>query len=484
MVSLKIAVKAVPSLVGPFLLLSLFIPSPRAVSVCVPGVRPSPTKEGWTSATPHGYIVRPLVAVRSEPKPRAKPLYFVKGGDRLPILEQTEEWWKVQWPGKPAGWIRSEHIQPHATLILLDLEKGAFLRRIATMGEFGHLTDWKYAYAAANTRNGLSRTSLSNDRTVSFSGIRIVSPLPGNGILNPSRERLTALLQSDKEDDPDRLAVVDLKRGSTVKRCRMNGGVSKVYPLASGDLLASYYDRTSRLARVSRSGDLKENLGEANVETIAPDGTVYFIGPASTRQTPTLYRYTPKTGRKALGALPAKIGDYHDLSVQGNQAFIFFNSPGSDQPGPDRILVLDTRTGKTVRQLHAPDFDMGTVFASSPRYLYTLNEEAGEVSQVDNKTGRLASHWSIEWPTYAADSRRLLTVSDKGIDIRDVATGALKTTLQTTWRPKDYQNYSPFQTADGQKTEQRAPLKVSSIQISPDGKRALLTEYLEGDAGG
>src|SRR5947209_18843280 len=63
----------------------------------LPPVDPAWRQNGWHAVVPHGYVLRALAPARTRPEASAPAAFWLKGGVRVPILEQRSQWWRVGW---------------------------------------------------------------------------------------------------------------------------------------------------------------------------------------------------------------------------------------------------------------------------------------------------------------------------------------------------------------------------------------------------
>src|SRR5438128_2033207 len=110
----------------------------------LPPVDPAWRQHGWHAVVPHGYVLRGLAPARTRPEPSAPAAFWLKGGVRVPILEQRSRWWRVGWTHGQSGWMPAVDLQPHASFILIDVQSGRVLRRLAAKGEQGPVSDGRF----------------------------------------------------------------------------------------------------------------------------------------------------------------------------------------------------------------------------------------------------------------------------------------------------------------------------------------------------
>jgi hypothetical protein len=124
----------------------------------LPPVDPAWRQNGWHAVVPHGYVLRALAPARVRPETSAPAAFWLKGGVRVPILEQRSQWWRVGWTHGQTGWIPAADLQPHASFILIDVQTGRVLRRLAAKGEQGPVAAGGFLWSFSDT--GITRTSL------------------------------------------------------------------------------------------------------------------------------------------------------------------------------------------------------------------------------------------------------------------------------------------------------------------------------------
>src|SRR5438067_7257495 len=89
----------------------------RSAARWLPPADPAWGREGWHSVAPHASVLRPLAAARERAEDGAPALFWLKGGTRVPVLEQRESWWRVGWTEGRSGWMRARDREPHASFV-------------------------------------------------------------------------------------------------------------------------------------------------------------------------------------------------------------------------------------------------------------------------------------------------------------------------------------------------------------------------------
>src|SRR5437899_1538346 len=79
-------------------------PSVEPTEAQLPPVDPVWHQNGWRAVVPHAYVLRRLLAVRGRPEATAPAAFYLKGGTRVPVLEQRPEWWRIGWTQSRTGW--------------------------------------------------------------------------------------------------------------------------------------------------------------------------------------------------------------------------------------------------------------------------------------------------------------------------------------------------------------------------------------------
>src|SRR5258708_4474420 len=113
----------------------------------LPPVDPAWHQHGWHAVVPHGYVLRGLAPAHTRPEAKAPAAFWLKGGVRVPILEQRSQWWRVGWIHGQTGWMPAADLQPHASFVLIDVRTGRVLRRLAAKGEQGPVSDGRFLWS-------------------------------------------------------------------------------------------------------------------------------------------------------------------------------------------------------------------------------------------------------------------------------------------------------------------------------------------------
>src|SRR5262245_50125720 len=75
---------------------------------------------GWRAGLPHAHVIRALAAARTEPQPGAPVAFSLKGGARVPVLEQRGGWWRIGWSGGRSGWMPAADLEATTSFALID----------------------------------------------------------------------------------------------------------------------------------------------------------------------------------------------------------------------------------------------------------------------------------------------------------------------------------------------------------------------------
>jgi hypothetical protein len=489
-------------------------PAPSTPKVKKSAPKKHPLPEGWKIAFPHGFIVGPKVAIRKRPDSAATILYSLKGGERVSILQQTERWWRIRTPHHSPGWILSQQVQPHVDLVLLDLEKGRVVRRIATMGEFGHFTEGTYAYAAAKEGPSLSRTSLTANPSVYLSRIP-VSFFQNDAILQASSKRLFAPVDRQQKQGPD-LCVIDLKSGKTLNRFPACASVSYDSNYFSPDdqkIATMNYNQPAHL--YDWSGKSLGLLGEqwkipprlAGNEVVEPHYAfdaqrkeLYCLVPDGNRKKLVLYRYDLSNRRNKVAEFHAPRDYSGNIAADHGRAYVTLYLESRKSV----TYIYDSNKGIATPHVFWPEYFDSKLVASTSSVIYaddkTQTDPSGPIhrlSRINIQNGTTERSWIVPgyldapYGYYAVNGDHVVTFDERGVISIHIPTGLINRRVRyDRWRPKEYLKYTPFKVARddedrvSQVLNERSPLEITSIQISPNGKQALITEYLNGDAGG
>ncbi len=205
------AAAVITAQVGPILLAGAAAPGKSAVSPAttashasaepteaqLPPVAPAWRRNGWHAVVPHAYVIRALAPARIRPEVSAPAAFWIKGGVRVPILEQRREWWCVGWIHGQTGWMPAADLQPHATFVFIDARTGRVLRRLAAKGEQGAVSDGRFLWSFSDT--GITRTSLGEPPSIWSNPVHAgqEDSLPQESVWTPDRSAFFARAKSD-----------------------------------------------------------------------------------------------------------------------------------------------------------------------------------------------------------------------------------------------------------------------------------------------
>lgn len=264
----------------------------------LPPVDPAWRRRGWHAVVPHGYVLRALAPIRRRPEASAPAAFWLKGGVRVPILEQRARWWRVGWTHGRSGWIPAADLQPHASFILIDVRTGRVLRRLAAKGEQGAVSDGQFLWSLSDT--GITRMSLTHPPAIWSDGVRRDphGSLPEESVWTRNRARF--YLAADRGNTT-----------SLIEAFTHTGAVGRTDSIGGHPRLVSAGPR-ERVVLEGESGiglyDPRRGQQGRQVpgwlEAVASNGTIYAYArhPSGRRE---LIRYTPHlkpSARRVLGA--------------------------------------------------------------------------------------------------------------------------------------------------------------------------------------
>lgn len=432
-------------------------------------------QNGWRAAVPHAFVLRKMVAARQRPDAQARAVFWLKGGVRVPILEQGRDWWKVGWTGKRTGWMRVSDLEPHASFVLIDLRTGRMLRRMAAKGQWGAISDGKYLWSLANT--GLTRTSLDSRPRIWSNPVNADrdGSLPFDSVWTPDRQLF--VMRSSEEERPGLVA-------TTVG----NGSVRELKSPEDGLLLRVDEKGRVLIAHEAEQADhavlfdisLNRELARAEGEAVATakSGGVYLI------KGRTLARYGPDLQPGQKITLP---GDAVTASLSPDEKWIGVSYTTEGRKG-ELLGRLQIRRADTLQKVVTLQRGRGNgavwvnAIARGPAGWFVIATDDRDWPRLlrYDAGGRLVRGWRTEgrW-TMSSDGSQIYVARSGGLLAVSAETGRART-IAYSWRRPLPQRYLPKSPDRSVPTS----LDVSALALSPDGRTLILTEWLNGDPEG
>jgi len=440
----------------------------------LPAVDPAWRARGWHAVVPHAYVLRKLLAVRTAPAPDAPIAFHLKGGTRVPVVEQGQKWWRVTWTHGRSGWVPALDVEPHAAVVLLDTHTGKVTRRLAAKGQWGAVSDGKALWSIADT--GITRTSLGErpefwsrkvaaGRDAVFPNRSLWGPERSSFYLRAVDEESGALLRAD-------VATGEVRTLGTPPLGTLVGQTR------TGDLLlrsmAGGKDRT-HLYSPQLQRTLRRVSGKALA--ISRSGITYL------QRDDELIRTSPGLQATRRVQLPTSI---MGLCLSADQRYVAasYELSANDESRVE-IRIMDAASLRTVVTLKLPQDNyspyvhhMGTwsggwwIAASGEGNTETVIRfrKSGKVLRVDDGGSPVA---------VSADEKAIFLANDEQILALNTATGTRRT-IPLSWRRKLPTAYLPKPSAPDFPTH----LVLSSLTLTPDGKTLIITEWLSGDPEG
>lgn len=430
-------------------------------------VDPAWKAAGWRAVAPHAYVTTKLLVVRVAPEATADISYRLKGGVRVPVLEQRRDWWKIRWTNGRTGWASADAFQSRATVLLLDASTGQLRRRLAVKGQWGFLSEGNRLWSFANT--GLTRMELSEPPR--FWAYPVTQDpdgnLPSDGLLSPDR---STLFFPAREPRKWSLGRVDTNKG---KVRLINAPRGRLEAFAShGSGLVFRRKTTSSLVDAA-SGKQRSLSGE--LLAIGRDGNLYL------RRGGTLL-HTDRAGKtRAQAQLPKNFRSATMTADGGSLAICYDIHLGDNFHVRDtRLRLLDPTTLRKSGGLAlSEDGDRIETVLHGEWGSMVVSSGDGTLSTLtryDNK-GLEAGQWDAT-AGFDFDATRSMAFVAGENGLHSVPMGSGKgQDWQLSWRRKLPEGLLPNDPQTG--VEVRP--EISHITLSPDRKTLIVTERLAGD---
>lgn len=439
-------------------------------------VDPGWKSHGWHAVVPHAFVLRPLLPVRATPDPKAPILFSLKGGVRVPVVEQGRVWWKVSWTEGRTGWVPAADLEPHAAFVLIDTATGRVIRRMAAKGQEGALSDGSSLWSLSNT--GLTRM-IPGERPQIWSyplaGITRDSSLPLSAVWSQDRSRLY-VRQWEPAHAP--LLVAAPANGSVTTADR-SLDAQLVGPITGDRLLVRKNRETTSEFAVWEGGKRRALPGDEVREAVpAPGGTLFVLkGGLLERRSGSLRKI--RSAHVPEGANSCCLSSDNRFVAVSSLLPTHKGPPGTDGTRVD-IFRADNlaRVGTLTMLSHFGD--LLTVVRRKDGWTVGFQPDGGpmDFARVDNHGRQLAawepSQWALDPRTgtvYLADANGVDVVPADGRRSRKIAY-RWRRPLPTWLRPGKSENTDP------------ARRMTSAISLSPDGRTLVLTEWLTNDPEG
>ncbi len=448
-------------------------PSAEPTEAMLPPVDPEWRGRGWRSVVPHAYVLRSVAPARERPDDAAPAAFWLKGGVRVPVVEQGRAWWKVSWTNGRTGWMRIADLEPHAACVLIDARTGRVQRRFATKGQWGAVADGNHLWTLANT--GLTRISLDPRPAFWSFPVRMDRDgmLPYESIWAPDR---ASFLMPVLESEIQKVAYATAATGEVELAEGAPAGQLLRVDAASRVLIDDYTGKSA--ATVIWDSKQRRELGRLPARFLAAGKEGRFFvstgvsvqayeadltpGPrVSVRTPPEAASLSPDARHLALSYLTKKADgtDSFRIEIRSAETQARRVSLGARGASPYVITVLGGKAGWLV--VCSGDTDRPVVTQFTP-------------------SGRKVRSWSFaHLSTAGPDDKTLYAARDRDILVLNADTGGART-IPFSWRRPLPSRYLPKPNDPSIRTR----LSLSNITLTPDGGTLVATEWLNGDPEG
>jgi hypothetical protein len=448
--------------------------SPEPTKEALEAVHPEWEARGWKAVVPHAYVLKKLLPALEKPEVGAAPVFWLKGGTRVPVLVQGQEWWKISWTEGRAGWVRVQDVEPHASFILIDTQTGKVQKRLAAKGQYGAVSDGKFLWSIANT--GITRTLL-DERPVFWSrgvaGDRNAR-FPETSLWTPDRSHFYV---RSREGDSGPLFRADVVTGAVeAAGTPPRGSLAGLTPEGRLVLLDTSHELSQALLfDPATSRTLRKVPAEGGM--VSPAGLPYLWKGRE------LIRCSADLKPVQRLRLPAPV-DSACLSADGNYAAVCYaRGPYRNGESPYDVRIYEAKTLRPVINLKLPETYAPYLsrMGASPQgwWVAGSGEMIGEVLFRFTRTGKyLEMVDGVSPTTSSADGKQVYFTDFKDEEERivgvDPATGRRRV-IALSWRRKLPAEYLPNPEGGTIRSE------ISSLTLSPDGRTLIVTEWLSGD---
>lgn len=435
----------------------------------LPPVDPKWHQNGWHAVVPHAYVLRGLAPARIRPEPGAPAAFWLKGGVRVPILEQRAQWWRVGWTHGRAGWLPAAELQPHASSVLIDVPTGRVLRRLAAKGEHGSIAAGSFLWSFSDT--GITRTSLGEPPAI-WSNPARTDPhgsLPEEGIWTPDRSLFFVGANSDEDKGP--LVEVSVNTGMALRIGYPDSRLSLARATAGGRLLLTGSSVHLYDARYGR--EVTRARGD-DVLAVARNGAIYARAIDAGGGLEVI-RYDPHL-KPTTSVRVAKDLSSACLSADERVLALRYGEAGwVELRRADTLARVATLRSGT----HDLEAFITAIAGNAGGWWTVLGGDANDGTSVTHYTrqGQRIRKWDSDGPgAMSPDGRYICMARESDLLLVDTTRGTTRR-IPFNWRRPLPRQYLPRPSDPDSPTR----LEISALTLTPDGRTLILTEWLNGD---
>jgi hypothetical protein len=445
-------------------------------------------------------VIRALVPARIRPQASAPAAFWIKGGTRVPILEQRSQWWRVGWTHGQTGWMPAADLQPHATFVFIDARTGHVLRRLAAKGEQGAVSDGRFLWSFSDT--GITRSSLTEPPAI-WSNPTRRDPhggLPEESVWTPDR---SAFFLRENTNGARPLVEVSVGTGALRRVGDPGTDLRMVSADPPGRVLVLGEQRRRMRARLRPASQAAVGAPERVPLPGGPHVHLY-----STHRYEEIGR-APGNVRAATkaGSLYADV-EYTD----GTRELIRYGAdlmPAARLKLPGRLIAMCLSRNERVLALSYDDGDRGIELRRADNLTRIVTLHSGEsdgayplaltdgadgwwiLAGSDQEFDDAVTHYATQGQhvrSWDADARRtvmspegqfIYVARDSDLLVINTARGTTGR-IPFTWRRPLPAHYLPPPSDPDSPTH----MEISALTLTPDGRTLILTEWLNGDPEG
>jgi len=440
----------------------------------LPVVDASWRAHGWHAVVPHAFVVRKLLAVRTAPRPDAPLAFYLKGGTRIPVVDQGLKWWRISWTEGRTGWVPVRDVEPHAAFVLIDAHSGRMVQRIAAKGQWGAVSDGASLWSIANT--GITRTLLGTRPAIWSKAVAADRDalFPDWSVWNPERSRFY-------------LRAGGAEQGALLRTNVLTGEIRTVGTPPPGELAGLTPSGAMILDGAGEDGELAHLYApdrKRSIRRIAGDvQAVTRSGVTFLKRGKRLVRLDSQLHATAQVGLP---DDVQGVCLSADERYVAASYETTSATGevPVRVRIFNARTLRPVLTLSLPKgsycpYLRGLGYWEGGWWVASGGEGEFELAARFRRDGRLLKFWEGLAPSaISADGTHLYMLGEGGIASIQPVTGR-RQVFPFMWRRTLPAQFLPKPSEFGS-----THLDASSLTLTPNGKTLILTEWLNGDPAG
>jgi hypothetical protein len=448
---------------------------PKAVARAAPGgVDAAWAQNGWRAASPVAYVVTRLAAAREAPTTAAAPRFWLKGGARVPVLEQRGDWWRIAWSGGRSGWVRAADLEAAASVVMLDARSGRLVRRLPGRDAWPVTPDGAALWAVSDT--GLARL-LPGELPALWlraPGGPGESTSPGETVWSPDHRQAATRLYG--HNSANRLAILETATGTIRLATGPEGELSRLD--SQGRLLIAQSSEAASQALLYDLGP-RQTVGQCpgQLRAAAKGGAVYLTCGRELVRCDAALQPGPRL------TLPA---DPQSVCLSGDERVLAVCAGSWKKGKADfRLTLFDAASLAKIASWpvtgREPQTQILALAGGKGGWSIVASDEGGLPSLTRyTPQGRALRRWEAPsvWAV-SPDGSAIYLARQKDMLVVQTGDGSALS-IPLTWRRTLPASYLPKPSDPGIRTR----FSTSAMRFTPDGRTLVLTEWLNAEPDG